>query len=320
MRRHATTASTTADSINKGRIHLRPKRLGAGFLLLCVLMLLAAINYGNNLVYLTSFLLFSLLVNSGWQTRRQLDRIEMRALPPRPRHAGQTGTLPLTLHADSDRPGMRIALHQMPTDPPDGSLREFAMVAGLPHKTTLALPRAPRGHHLLPALVLSTDYPLGLWEARRIDQPLAQAWVYPRSAGDQPLPSPDAAGNTARSRRTGEDELNDLRRYVPGDPLSHLAFKHFARTGELVTKRFAGQSGDQGSVTLDFDQLSGDPEARLAQLTQWVGQLDFADRPFALVLPDQRLASGQGARHCRLALEALALCRVPGQARKGAAT
>lgn len=299
---------TPPDQILAGKVKLRPKRLGIGFLLVDVAMLLAAINYGNNLIYLITFLLFSLLINSGWQTKRLLRQLRLSALPPAPRHADQTGRQNLTLHSRYDLVA-DLAIGDLP-------VVSQTVLGGRETQVELLLPTAARGHQALPAIRLSSDYPLGLWTASRIDQPLAQAWIYPRSLGDLPLPTPDEHGTGAHNPIRGDDELDHLRPYIPGDSLSRLAFKHYARTGELVTKAFIGQSGASGLVELDFDQVPGDPETRLSQLTHWVLQLKEADRPFSLRLPDAQLPPGQGTTHARQALEALAICRTPhGRAR-----
>lgn len=293
---------TPPDQVLAGKVKLRPKRLGVGFLLVNVTMLLAAINYGNNLVYLITFLLFSLLVNSGWQTRRLLRQLRINALPPAARHADQTGRIFLTLHSRHDMV-VDIAVDGIPAT-------ANTVHGGKEDQTVRLLPTEPRGHHALPPVHLSSDYPLGLWTASRVDQPLAQAWIYPRALGDQPLPTPDERGSGAHNPTRGDDELDHLRPYIPGDSLSRLAFKHYARTGELVTKAFVGQSGAAGLIELDFDRVAGDAEARLSQLTRWVLQLREADRPFSLRLPDAQLMAGQGEQHARRALEALATCRM----------
>jgi len=289
------------DQVLAGTVRLRPRRLGIGFLMVNVAMLLAAINYGNNLIYLITFLLFSLLANSGWQTRRLLRQLELSALSPAPRHADRTGELRLTLR--SRQPiAVTLSIDDLPG-------RSVLVPGNTPTPLALTLPTEARGHRAPPPVHLSSDYPLGLWNASRTDQPLSKAWIYPRAAGDQPLPSPANRGDEARNPRMGDDQLDHLRPYIPGDSLSRLAFKHYARTGELVTKAFMGQSGAEGAIELDFDQMSGDTEGRLSQLTQWVLQLAEEDRPFSLNLPDHRQPTGQGTQHGRQALEALATSR-----------
>jgi len=292
---------TSPDQVIAGKVKLRPRRLGIGFLLVNVAMLLAAINYGNNLIYLITFLLFSLLANSGWQTRRLLRQLRVQARPPAPRHADQTGHQMLTLHSRHDM-AVDVAMGDLP------AVTQFVH-GNAQAEVTLTLSTEPRGHHPLPGIHLSSTYPLGLWTASRVDQPLARAWIYPRAAGDQPLPTPHERGTGARNPMRGDDELDHLRPYIPGDSLSRLAFKHYARTGELVTKAFVGQTGAAGLLLLDFDQVAGDPEARLSQMTRWVRQLAATDRPFALRLPDAQLSPGQGDQQVRQALEALATCR-----------
>ncbi|MFP4294868.1 MAG: DUF58 domain-containing protein [Halothiobacillaceae bacterium] len=288
-------------------IRLRPTRLAMIFALLCLVMLAAAINYGNNLSFLVTFVLIGIAVNSAWQTRRQLGGLQLQVDEPPPRHAGRPGWLTLRITAeDHERPGLRLCLSGDPV--------AVHVMAEKPVAVRLPLAPARRGHHTLPALDLETTYPLGLWQAsRRIACPGRQ-WIYPAPRGDLPLPRRDEAAGTTASPHAGDEDFHSLRAYQPGDPLTRIAFKRSATTGgSLLTKTFAGQPAGGDLLDLDYERTEGDPESRLAQLARWILLAEQAGQPWRLQLPgDIIVGPGLGSGQCHRGMRALALAVLPG--------
>ncbi|MGC9456066.1 MAG: DUF58 domain-containing protein [Halothiobacillaceae bacterium] len=289
------------------RIRLRPTRLAMFFALLCLIMLGAAINYGNNLSFLVAFMLIGIAINGAWQTRRQLARLQLQLEEPAPRHAGSPGQLRLLVSAeDHARPGLRLSLSGDPV--------AVSVPADRPVAVQLPLPAMRRGRHALPPIFLETTYPLGLWQASRQQADTGRQWVWPAPRGDLPLPALDESRGQASPRRPGDEEFHALRGYHPGDPLTRIAFKRSAGTpGGLLTKTFVGQPGGGDLVDLDYARATGDPETRLSQLASWILQAESAARPWRLVLPGQPdIGPGLGPEQSRRAMQALALFVVPG--------
>ena len=104
----------------------------------------------------------------------------------------------------------------------------------------------------------------------------------------------------------GEEDFAGLRKYVDGDSPRHVAWKAFARSGQLLSKQFAG--ADTSSQWFNFeDVVSNDIEMRLSILTRWVVDADRTFEDYGLRMPGEEFAPAHGEAHRRECLEALAL-------------
>ncbi len=281
---------------------IRPHKIGLAFIALALAMLLAAINYGNNLIFFISFLFISLLLNSGWQTWRSLSaaRIELDGVAPH--FADEPGRSTLHVQARLPNPSVSVWLDDL-------LVADLGWAAGSSHYALL-LPLFARGVYAAPRWAVSSRYPLGLWEARRVLPKAAETrWVYPARVGSLPFArapvlNPRDAGD---ARAMTDEEFDHLRPYVPGDAQSRIAFKHYARTGQLVSQQWAGQVAAQsGEVLLDFSEVPGTTEQRLCQLSAWIDALAVGDQRFTLRLPGLADRSGQDAAHRRACWQLLA--------------
>jgi len=301
------------------KIRLRPNKTGLGFIVLSVAMLLAAINYGNNLVFFISFLLMALMGNSAWQTRRQLKSCQIRTLHPTPRVDGEEGLWPVQIESTLNNPSIQIQAEQILADPMQANRPQVTedkhqtlnLPAGQIQRIALPLPPLPRGRYATPDILLSTRYPIGLWtaQARWVTPPLWQ-WVYPKPSGDAPLPTHTSAANADNieaSLQSGDDQFDHLRVYVPGDALSRIAFKQYAKSGQLVTQHWQSSEVAHDDIILDYSALPGSTEARLQQLARWIRLLSTDHRPFTLKLPGEGDRQGGDVAHMTRCLEALTL-------------
>lgn len=295
-------------AIDHRHCSLRPNRIGLAFIVLAIAMLLAAINYGNNLVFFISFLLISLMGNSAWQTRRQLNgcRIQTQAIPAS--FAGDTGIWPVVLTSTLNNPALTILVR-------DGGMEAAlnrSVMAGSPTRCTLPLAPRIRGRHPAPDIQIGTNYPIGLWTARcRVSSPECPRWVYPQPRGHHPLPPAPNASEGAKPQRRIDDEteFDHLRPYVPGDPFNRLAFKQWAKTGLLVTQHREADSKMSGKYIIDYNDVPGGIETRLEQMALWIENLSQRRLSFTLRLPGHGDRVGKGDRHRQACLEALAVFR-----------
>lgn len=286
------------------KIRLRPNKIGFGFIALSIAMLLAAINYGNNLVFFISFLLLALMGNSAWQTRRYLKSCAIAPLTPPPRFEGEKGIWPVQIESRLNNPSILAqAGHAEPLT--------LNLTAGQRVRIELPLTPMPRGRHTTPAVILSTRYPIGLWTAQtHCPSTPHWEWVYPKPLGEAPLPTnvqPAHAKDADVSLQSGDDQFDHLRAYAPGDALSRIAFKHYARSGQLVTQHWQSSETKHDEIILDYNQLTGSTEVRLQQLARWVLSLGADHRPFTLKLPGEADRHGAGSSHVTRCLEALTL-------------
>ncbi|MEO7387388.1 MAG: DUF58 domain-containing protein, partial [Gammaproteobacteria bacterium] len=163
-----------------------------------------------------------------------------------------------------------------------------------------------RGRLNCPVIRLSTRHPLGLFECWALVYPERELLVYPRPAdsGSLRLPPTGSDFENEGGAVRGSDDFVGLRPPVAGESLSRIAWKAWARTGELLAKDY--RSG-AGSAWLDWNDIPGaDPEARLSLLTRLVVDADAAGQCFGLRLPGIEISPQVGRSHFHRCLALLA--------------
>ena len=100
--------------------------------------------------------------------------------------------------------------------------------------------------------------------------------------------------------------LRDCAIFTAEIPPRNVAWKAYARSGQLLAKKFSG--ADTSSQWFDFDDLAGvDIELRLSILTRWVVEADRRGEDYGLRLPGQVFPPAHGSAQRLDCLEALAL-------------
>jgi len=286
-------------------LQIRPRRLGLAILAVVAGMLVAAINYGNNLIFLLAFAMLALIVNSAWQGWRALASVQVRALPPPMRQAGTGGELTVKLQSRPGLPAVRLLFE----DEADGDATASVPPRGATY-VSVALGVAPRGYLPLPQLTLTSDYPLGLWRVQREYTPGVGQWLYPTPLEGPHRDDDPAHATETGARRTPDADPTRLRAYQPGDPVRRIVFRHYAKTGRLVSRQPEGEPRRDQTTVIDYDRYRGPRETRLSAMTHRLLVLQEAGEPWALHLPEEPPISARGhgdARQgCRRALKRLA--------------
>jgi uncharacterized protein (DUF58 family) len=160
----------------------------------------------------------------------------------------------------------------------------------------------------VPALVVETIFPFGLFRAWTVWRPAGRVLAWPRpETSPPPLPSGGTSACDERAtRRSSGSELDGVRPWRRGDTMRQVAWKKVARSGELVSRETAGSV--QRELWLSWADTQGsDVEGRLARLSAWVLQAELEGRVWGLRLPQGDLPPGQGDAQRRAALDRLAL-------------
>jgi uncharacterized protein (DUF58 family) len=287
--------------LDQRRIFIFPSRAGLFFLLILAIMLIAAINYQNNMAFALVFFLFSLFIVVILHTYSNLSGLRIEALRGHATFAGEVAEFDVQLARTSQRGYHAISLG-WPQQP-----FALASLASVQNTTVKLFHAAPKRGWLQPArLSLATVYPLGLLRAWTwIDLDIA-ALVYPRpleSARPLSGDSNDAKGQQFFKR--GSDDFHDFRAYRPGDNLRHVLWRAYAKGQPLQSKQFAEVLTQ--SHWLRYDAVEGGIERRLSVLCFWVLELQRRNEQFGLQLPAELLEPGCGDEHCQRALRMLAL-------------
>jgi uncharacterized protein (DUF58 family) len=298
--------------LSQRNVFIMPSAAGFVFLFLLLALLLAGVNYENNLVFALTFLLAGLFVVAILHTYANLAGLRLAGAAGAPVFAGERAAFSVRLRDQDGRCHDAVELAWGDAD--EASVR----VAPGGEGTGTLYVRAPRRGWLDPGrLRLRTYYPLGLLRAWSwIDLDLACV-VYPRPAAGGALPlDRGRADEGFATHEPGAEDFSGFRDYVPGDPLRHVAWKTLAKGQPLQTREYVAYA--DRAVWLDWEQTRGrgSDEERLSLLCRWVLDLHAQRAEFGLALPGVRIEPASGDAHRERALTALAL---HGQPARGAA-
>ncbi len=294
-------SATGQAEIGARRIYILPTRYGLIFAVLVFLMLLGAVNYGNNPAHLLAFLLAALGSNAIYLTWRNLRGLRLHCLGSAPVFAGQPASFRIEVLSDErKRPAIQLTF-----DDSEPVLFDVGGEGGLVRRE-LALSGLPRGLHTPGRLIVSTQYPVGLFRAWcyvECDRPLL---VYPRPGESWVAPGDDASNCDEGGDGTGSEDFAGLRNYIAGDQPSRIDWKSYARDRGLNTRLFSGES--DAPLWIDWRDAPGaDQEARLSALCRAVLDADAAARHYGLRTAGGEIQPASGPAHRHQCLRLLAL-------------
>jgi uncharacterized protein (DUF58 family) len=242
------------------RMEYKITREGWFYIIGIVLVAMAAINTGNNLLFLILACLIASILMSGILSSVTLAGVEMRLELPERIFSGQTvrGSLELknekltlpsfSLRVEAVRPkgSATAALLETPVYFPYLP-RQQSLAQSVP----LLFPN--RGIYRQEAFRIVTRFPFGfLQKARRLDLP-AEALVYPSvEAGPEFLDIlPGIQGAMASVAKGHGQDLYSLRDYTPNDSARHVHWKASARSGSLMVREFSRDDDCRVLLVLD---------------------------------------------------------------------
>lgn len=272
---------------------------GIVFVIITLVLGVGAANTANNLLYLMTSLMLSLIILSGLSSFANFLFLKVSVTPPEEVFAGIPAPFGLSVEKGL---GHSFFLR---CETPYGDIR-LPLIRGR-SMASMWLRFDQRGLHSLPVLRLKSGFPLGFfWRTLNYHLGL-DVLVYPR-----PLPClfPALAGETLRRLEgpafSGElgDEIKELRAYREGDPLRWIDWKATARKGEMVSRDFFYVEGD--TLMIDLARKQGDWERTLSEACYLVIQAEKRGLSVALNLPGKKWGPGRGEGHKHSLLEALA--------------
>jgi uncharacterized protein (DUF58 family) len=290
-------------TLDQRRIFIFPTRSGFFFLLTLLLMLVAAINFQNNMSFALTFLLANLFVVAVLHSFANLAGLTLHAVRAAPVFAGQRSEFEILVsrnnqsHYYAIHTGWRGA----------GDMVMINLVTHSEAHAKLFVETKERGWHNPGRLLLESVYPLGLlrtWTWVDLD---IHALVYPRPLASGPLAgvatdTPDGSAVPVQ----GSDDFYGLRDYQVGDSPRHVFWKSVAKGQPLQTKQYIAYA--DRSVWLDWSLFEGaPPEQRLSHLCYWVLEFDRSNEEYGLRLPGVVIEPDCGDSHRKRVLRQLAL-------------
>ena len=270
----------------------------------------AAVNTGNNLLYLLLGAMLGFIALSGWLSERILRRLEILRRTPRGATVGKP---------------MRIAYHVTNRKRRFPTLAVYLIEEGLPVPAFISRVGAgdsvgvasenlfvQRGVYPLETLTLSTSFPFGLFTKER-DVPLPDELViWPRSDRPVRLPKPPGGRGTQQlsdssgSAPGARGEYRGLREYRVGDDPKDIHWRTTARVGTPVTKEYDQDATETVRICLDTRWEPGDEaEAAIEVAASLAAQAYRVGRRFGITTSSD-LAPATGAGQLERVLDLLA--------------
>lgn len=290
--------------LDQKRIFIFPTRAGFVYFALLGLLLVTAINYQNNAIYLLVFMLAGQFVVAILATYSNLAGLHVRKGSHAPGFAGDRVTFRLVLKRNPDKKYLSIRAGW-----PDQGMVETSL--DVQSETIVELyHRAPRRGLLRPTRVrLETVYPFGLLRAWSwLDLNMA-SWVYPRPQAAQPLPIVEQdVGIGDHSSFQQQDEFTNIRPWRKHDSPRQVLWKAYAKEQPLMTMEYT-ESLLKEVWLHEALAIGASLEERLSVLCYGALQLNRQDVLFGLRLGNLEIAPGEGEEHLHQVLAMLARYR-----------
>ena len=283
---------------------------GVAFTLGTMAVGLAAMNTGNNLLYLLLGAMLGFIAVSSWLSEQAIRGLRIGRRSPRAVTVGHDFRLIYEVANHKTRlPSLAVELSEV-------GLPERAFLAHVPpggHASARSVNRfVRRGIYPLGAVTLSTGFPFGLFQKERDVEIPGEVIVWPRTDRVVREPTPGAGrvpriGLSARGAAGTRGEYRSLRDYRAGDDSRDIHWKSSARLREPVIREYERDGAETRWICLDLCGEPGDAAEVAVEVAASLAARSVAQlRPFALVVGDQCLEPGDGAGQLERALDILA--------------
>jgi uncharacterized protein (DUF58 family) len=288
---------------------LRFSRAGWFFSGGSVLLGVAAIGTGNNLLFLMLGGMLGFITLSGWLSEQMLRRLQVRR-----RTARATAGAPSRIVYDVRNGNRRLPAYSVEAGEAQSPARGWIPVIEPGESGTgrAEVVWETRGVYPLETVTLSTSFPFGLFVKERDFDVPGEVIVWPRT--DRPVREPRPAGE--RVRRAGEafagsagarGEYRGLRPYRPGDDPRDVHWKTTARAGYPVIREYERDRSRALWLCLDLRTAEGEMAETSVEIAAGLAAAALRrGDAFGFATQDGRVRPGAGGAQLERVLDALA--------------
>jgi uncharacterized protein (DUF58 family) len=254
------------------QIDYKLTREGIVYLAVILVLVLAAVNTGNNLLFLVLGCLLAGILISGVLSRAVLTGIELRLELPERLFAEQPVLATIEIRNEKEFwPSLSLRIEgESKGEQAAQILAQPVYFPYVPRRTSarqkVQLVFARRGVYRQDAFSIRTKFPFGLFEkGRRVDSPV-EVVVYPHiEPAEQTYEIlPLISGEMASFYRGRGHDLHSIRQYQPQDSARFVDWKISAKTGSLKVREYSRE--DERRLLLVLDPCVGPPRANLGKL------------------------------------------------------
>jgi uncharacterized protein (DUF58 family) len=283
---------------------------GVIFILGALAVGFAAVNTGNNLLYLLLGAMLGATGVSGWVSEQTIRGVEVERHIPRGVPVGQEVVIGYSVRNRKSRStSLALELHER-------GLPGIAFVPRLrPDQSVTARSGntfVRRGVYPLEAVTLSTTFPFGFFRKERDIRAPGEIVIWPRTdrpvGPSRPGPGRGTPGDAVGSRHAGpRGEFRGLRDYRWGDDARDIHWRSTARRAKPVVREYDRDVSDTLWYCLD---LQAEPNERAESAVEIVASLcaqaSAQGRRFGLAAGDSIVPPAVGVGHLERILDALA--------------
>jgi len=242
------------------------------------IVLFAAINTANNLLYMVLSALVAVLLLSGFLSAMNFRLLRIMVRTPATCYAREA--FPITIQIQNEKrvfPTFSMSFEPAEDSPFRFSTFYVPVIRG-PEQFSQAgqamLPK--RGRYRVREVKASSRYPFGFFVKQRGYAAAAECLCYPEILPQEHLnlTSIDFQGKNQRFERGLGHDLYLIRDYVPSDSTRHVHWKASAKTSMLKTREYTAEESQL--ITLVFDRFGhpGDIE-KFERLVSYAASLAF---------------------------------------------
>lgn len=295
---------------------LRATRAGWCFIAIIFGVGFAALNTGNNLLYLVLAMMLAFLVLSGLLSESSLRGIRIERRLPRELYARADNRVVLRIRNNLRRvASFALSVEDLleTADGPDSAGRCFALRVEPRGASDQSYAFRPdhRGDVHFDRVRVSTRFPFGLF-IKSVELELPEsALVYPglqRVGTRHDVIGADDASHSIEGAAKRGDDIAGLREFEPGDSVARVHWRRSQRVGRLVVGEREGEASGEIEVllSLDGDASHSVHESRISlAASEAVTHLERGLR-VGLSAPNLRIPPSSGPAHRREILTVLA--------------
>jgi len=241
-------------------------------------VMVAAVNTANNLLYMVLSGLLAVLLLSGFLSA--LNFRSIRIWVRIPSHCFSAEPFPISIQTSNEKrffPTFSLRLTGADDSACQFSASYIPMIRALNQvsRTGQAMIKK-RGHHQLRQVRVSSRYPFAFFLKERTYKVDAECICYPEIIPHEEIDFSvvDLQGTSERFERGLGHDLYTIRDYIPSDSARHVHWKASAKTSALKTREYAAEENHR--VVIAFDRFGGhDDEAKFEQLVSSAASLAY---------------------------------------------
>lgn len=297
-KRHLPGNTQPIDSRN---LYILPSAFGWAYGVIVFILLIGAINYQINTIFLMTFLLAIIGMASAVEAHANLLNMASTFIEVEDSEQGTPAKMTLLLDANSKS---RYAIHYGVVNQVD---KRIEMIAPPGLQVTLLIATNRRGCFPLPPVKITSSFPFGIftvWHYAFFDD--QHYYVYPQAVDPGFWPDPCADQYQGKKNKMGDEELYELKQVQnPWLEPKLISWKIAAKGQGWYLKKMNSNETDRWLFKLD-DSPADDIELKLQHLSYWLQAAEANGLVYALALTETTTTFARGKDHLQHCLRLLA--------------